>query len=106
VGGRAYVWCAPMAEARAHCCCPDAPSAHDAISVECCDDRITPSLPSTERGQASSLAIPPAALVAVLALELLFAREVPPEAWRQRAIGAARAGPSERVHARASVYLI
>ena len=105
-GGRAYVWCAPMAEARAHCCCPSAPAAHDAIGADCCDDRLTPSLPSTERAQASTLAIAPPGLIAVLALELMFAREVAPDAWRQRDIRAARAGPRQRVHARASVYLI
>jgi hypothetical protein len=105
-GGRAYVWCAPMAEARAHCCCPHAAAAHDAIRVDCCDDRVTPSLPSTERGQASTLAIAPPALVAVLALDLLFGREAASDASHEHAIRAARAGPRERLHARASVYLI
>jgi hypothetical protein len=105
-GGRAYVWCAPMAEARDHCCCPHGHDTHDAWRVDCCDDRQTPSLPSVERGATATADIPPAALVLVLALELAFLDPGPDGDERAYALRAARAGPRERVHALHSVYLI
>jgi hypothetical protein len=106
IGGRAYVFCAPMAEARAHCCCPHRPVAHETIGIECCDDRVTPTLPSLERASLDAPAIPPAPVVAVLALDVLFARAAPVATIRERGVASARDGPGPRLHARASVYLI
>jgi hypothetical protein len=104
--GWSFVWCAPMSEARLHCCCPSAPSGHDAVSRECCDDRSVPGLPGAELFESAPPAVLPAALAGVLPLDVWLG------AWA-RIDGAltetdveARAGPDQRLHAAHSVYLI
>ena len=106
LGGRGYVWCAPMAEARAHCCCPHRPAEHDAIRVDCCDDRTAPSLPSAERTASAAPFIAPSLRVAVLSLEEAFGCDALHDVTPGYALRTARAGPDQRVHASASVYLI
>lgn len=106
LGGRAYVWCAPMGRALAHCCCAPAPTDHAALRTSCCDSRVSPSLPSADAGgMATPPVLPP----------LAFTLPVPDTTERRwpRARGtglppvhAARAGPRLRLHARHSVYRI
>lgn len=106
--GWSYVWCAPMSEARVHCCCPS-PSARsqgseDVVSRECCDDRSVPSLPTVDAIDAAPklVAAPLAGLLPLWAwLGALDegSGEVAPET-------SARAGPDQRTHASVSVYLI
>jgi hypothetical protein len=104
LGGRAYLWCAPMAEARARCCCPPRSADHDALRIECCDERVAPSLPSGVRAALDTPTIAPAPAVAVAAISEIGGALVRRPAC---AIGPlARAGPGERVHAILSVYLI
>lgn len=104
LGGRRYVWCAPMAEARERCCCPHEPSEYDTVRIECCEDRVAPSLPSAEQ---SDPVMPPVASplrTAVIAIALFYRGFVPRPVRSSAPL--ARGGPGERVHAIASVYLI
>jgi len=101
LGGRAYVFCAPMGEARAHCCCPSDEEPGPALRVHCCDDHVTPSLPSAEhdpRGAPAALVLAPVAQIGAPALRAV-ARHSP----GRRSIGA-RAGP--RLHTLHSVFLL
>jgi len=114
VGGRSYLWCEPMHEARLHCCCPlpdEDLADQDLVSVACCEPRTVADLPSgtDARAQAPVVPAPPPALPVVAMLE-------PPaldEGWltapsRRIALPSqpARAGPGRRLHARCSVYLL
>ncbi|GAB4203513.1 MAG: hypothetical protein OHK0013_17660 [Sandaracinaceae bacterium] len=114
VGGRAYLWCAPMEEARLHCCCPVDEDLEDVarIARTCCEPRaIGDLLDGTDPRIASlGLVIAPPATEPVrwsprLEVEPSLALAVP--ARRPREIRPPpRDGPGERLHARCSVYLL
>ena len=104
-----WVWCEGMQEARLHCCCPperaDAETP-DRITRACCEGRTASALPtSTSAETAAAITVPPGAIIGVLPLEIAFgAVSLDPGSAHDRP--EARAGPHERVHERASVYLI
>lgn len=106
--GLGYLWCAPMQQARAHCCCP-APSreeaAHDRIGVQCCELRELGTLASGVT-HAPDRAVFDSPLVAILPLEDVFRAPVLVSTVRRSDPRAARAGPRLRPHALHSVYLI
>lgn len=106
--GLDYLWCAPMQQARTHCCCP-APSheeaAHDRIGVQCCETRHLGTLASGVT-QAPDRAVLGAPLVAILPLEDVFRAPVLVSALDRSEPREARAGPRLRPHALHSVYLI
>ena len=106
--GLDYLWCAPMQQARTHCCCP-APTpeeaAHDSIGVQCCELRHVGTLAS---GVTSSVdhAVIASPLIAVLPLADVFRAPVLVPELRRTEPREARAGPGRRRHAVHSVYLI
>ncbi len=106
--GLGYLWCAPMQEARSHCCCP-APSpeeaAHDRIGVQCCELRHMGTLASgvTHGVDHAVIASP---LLAILPLADLFRAPVLAPSVLPGHAREARAGPGRRPHAIHSVYLI
>lgn len=106
--GLAYLWCAPMQEARSHCCCP-APTreeaAHDRVEMQCCELRHTATLASGTLDPHVTHVAPPA-LVAVLPLADAFRAPILVPTSRREARREARAGPRTRPHALHSVYLI
>ncbi len=114
VGGRSYLWCEPMHEARLHCCCPlpdEDLADQDLLSTACCEPRTVADLPygTDALAQAPIIPAPPPALPLVAMGEL----PEPDEGWLaapSRRIGLpsqpARAGPGSRLHARCSVYLL
>ena len=106
--GLDYLWCAPMAQARTHCCCP-APSreeaAHDRIGVQCCEVRHIGTLASGVT-HAPDRTVFDAPLVAIVPLEDVFRAPLLVSAIRRDERREARAGPRLRPHALHSVYLI
>ena len=106
--GLSYLWCAPMQQARAHCCCP-APSAeeaaHDRVGIQCCERRDIGTLASGVT-HVSSHAVVPTPLVAILPLEDVFRAPVLASTVGRSDRREARAGPRQRPHALHSVYLI
>jgi hypothetical protein len=114
VGGRAYLWCAPMGEARLHCCCPapdedleDAPL----VSRACCEPRTVGELLDATDARIAALDLvgaPPPSLPRIVGAPLLEpeldARLAPQPPRRAR--HPARAGPGRRLHAQVSVYLL
>lgn len=106
--GWSFVWCAPMSEARVHCCCPSpsvrAQAGHDVVSSDCCDERSVPPLASVDAldGAPRLVAAPLLGLLPLWAWLGALGEatgEVSPET-------SARAGPGLRTHASVSVYLI
>lgn len=115
VGGRAYLWCAPMAEARMHCCCPapdedleDAPL----VSRACCEPRTVGELLDGTDVRVAALDVVGAPaplaprLVSVPAAVERDASARVATAPPRRARHPARAGPGRRLHAQVSVYLL
>jgi hypothetical protein len=102
VGTSRYMWCEQMQEARTGCCCPDAGD-HTAVRATCCELRELATLDSSHAQDETPrvYAALPATTVSTLASFDLDAHRSAPLA---RVL--ARDGPSERVHARHSVYLI
>lgn len=103
--GWSFVLCAPMAEARLHCCCPPASRATDVIARACCEDRSVPSVPQVESHESTprTLAAP---LLAVLPLAMLLGGVEASSIERAPRGVEARAGPGQRLHATHSVFLL
>lgn len=94
VGGTVFVWCAPMAKAMLHTCCPAAHERVDAVEQPCCEGHRIDAMPDFASGFVATPWIAPPPLVAVLALFLLYAvRGARPESPRRRRTWPARAGP-------------
>lgn len=106
--GLDYLWCAPMEQARAHCCCP-APTreeaAHDRIGVQCCEVKALGTLASGVTHTRDRVVFD-SPLVAILPLAQVFDAPVFVSAIRRAEPREARAGPRQRPHALHSVYLI
>ena len=111
VGGLSYLWCAPMGEARLHCCCPEDEDArsHETVRRLCCETREMAELPSARIDHGAELAVPTAPALAVLPV-LSQVRE---PVGRALAFGPAprpvvrvRGSPGRRVHSDCSVYLL
>ncbi len=94
LGGTVFVWCAPMAAAMLHACCPAEARHAPAVAPPCCEGHRVVALPDFAAGDFPDAGVPPAPLVAVLALALLYAvtRLAPRRGLRLRA-HPARAGP-------------
>lgn len=96
-----FMWCAGMQTARISCCCP---VERDAMRAPCCEQQQTFTQDGVQASESNPriLAAAPAPIVA-----LLEALEDEPAA-RPRAEHSlhARAGPSERLHAVNSIYLL
>ncbi|MDQ3034448.1 MAG: hypothetical protein M3Y87_18715 [Myxococcota bacterium] len=103
--GWSFVVCAPMAEARMHCCCPPASRATDVIARTCCEDRSVPSLPGVDTHESTPKTFA-APLLAVLPLALLLGGFEASAAEQAPRGVEARAGPGERLHATHSVFLL
>jgi hypothetical protein len=104
--GWSFVFCAPMAEARMHCCCPTPSRTADTIARACCDERSVPALPGAETaadGPPETVAAP---LLAVLPLSSLLGGLPGDEARLGATLREARAGPAERLHRANSVFLL
>lgn len=111
--GWVWLWCEPMGEARFHCCCPDDPDAGETTSVSrrCCEPRVGEGLPllTTDERRSDALAAPIGpALVLSWHPQCALPRELDVRApcVAPRRSSSARAGPSARVHALVSVYLV
>lgn len=105
VGGARFVWCAPMARAMAHSCCPSTHAAGErpapAVEPQCCEARRLASLPLTTFDLAPDLAVPPPLAVGLVVFALVLLTALAPRApprVRPR-LARARAGP------RAPLYL-
>ena len=99
-----FMWCSAMQAARTACCCP-VDHERDALRAPCCEAQqaFTPEgLHTNEGNRAQIPAAAPAPLVAVLQA-LGDEPGAPPRADHSLY---ARAGPSERLHAANSVYLL
>jgi hypothetical protein len=114
VGGRAYLWCAPMEQARLHCCCPVDEDLEDVarIARACCEPRALGELPDGTGPRVAGVDLvlapptePRASWTAPALAELRLTLAVVPP--RPREIRPPpRDGPGARVHARCSVYLL
>jgi hypothetical protein len=114
VGGRAYLWCGPMEEARLHCCCPVDEDLEDVarIARACCEPRRLGVLPDGADPRVAALDLVIAPPVSTSPSWAPPALEEPPLALA--VVGRApreirpppRDGPGARVHARCSVYLL
>lgn len=97
LGGLTYVWCAPMARALIHACCPAASHASRGPSVEapCCEGQRVAPLAMFNADVAPPLWVGAALFVSLIALAVLYAvgSEAPP-AWALGRALRARAGPS------------
>ena len=72
-GGTLFVWCAPMAAAMLHACCPPAAHHEPVLEQPCCEGHRVAALPDFSGGALPDLVVPPAPLVALLALAILYA---------------------------------
>jgi len=72
LGGTVFVWCAPMARAMLHACCPSTAPHEAVIASPCCEGHQIAALPDGTTGTTVDVWIPPAPLVAVIALALLY----------------------------------
>lgn len=94
LGGTVFVWCAPMAAAMLHACCPAEARHGPVVEQPCCEGHRVAALPDLSAGAAPDAWIAPAPLVAVLALAILYAvsgiAARPPQRLRAHP---ARAGP-------------
>ncbi len=96
VGGLSFVWCAPMARALLHTCCPASAQDHGAVlEAPCCEGQRVATLASFRLDAPPAPWVPPPMLVALIALAVLYAAGAvaPGIPWRRRATRA-RAGPS------------
>lgn len=95
LGGLTYVWCAPMARALMHTCCPAASHASHAPSVEvpCCEGQRVAPLAMFNADVAPPLWVGAALFVQASSPSRCVRRRLEPPPW---ALGAlrARAGPS------------
>lgn len=73
LGGAVYVWCAPMARAMLHACCPSDHASEGAIEQPCCEAHRVDAMPSFAAGYVPTPWVAPPPLVAVIALALLYA---------------------------------
>ncbi len=100
-GGTVFVWCAPMAAAMLHACCPPQAHTERAFEQPCCEGHRVAALPDFSAAELPSPFIPPAPLLAVLALAILFAVAAmfdrPPPRLRAHP---ARAGPRLPIYLR------
>lgn len=108
VGGLSYLWCAPMGEARLHCCCPedDAHEAGTTVRRECCEPRVVAELPAGAADPSPTPPVLPAAPDLVWQLRaadpfVVVARLAPPPP-----IARARAALPGPVHRACSVFLL
>ena len=111
VGGLSYLWCAPMGEARLHCCCPEDEDArsHETVRRLCCETREMAELPAARIDHGADLAVPTAPMVAVLpVVPQLRAPERRALALTPapRPVVRVRGSPVRRVHSDCSVYLL
>lgn len=97
--GAHYVWCAPMARALVHPCCPavHTPEQHGTPSVEplCCEARQLASLPSVLLDHSPGPFVPPPVVIALALVALVLLSRLAPRAppsLRSRRTHA-RAGP-------------
>lgn len=94
LGGTVFVWCAPMAAAMLHACCPAEARHGPVVEQPCCEGHRVAALPDFASGDLPDAWVPPPALVAVLALAILYAvawvSARPPQRLRAHP---ARAGP-------------
>lgn len=100
-----YVWCAGAQEIHRSCCCPSVDDHGPALRAPCCEERASIQPEGTQAHESSPrvMAAQPALAVALLALYV----DPLHHAVDERVESAlARAGPSERVHARNSIYLL
>lgn len=107
--GLGYVWCAPMQQARTHCCCPTPTAeerATDRFQVSCCERRELGAMPSGTSGALAHHVIVAAPCTGVVSLEVAFAAPTLAIDAPRTSEHEARAGPGQRTHARHSVYLI
>lgn len=97
------LWCPGMQEARIACCCPEVDHERDVLRAPCCEAQATFAHDAVhaQDGTPRVLAASAAPLVAQL-----DARAGEPLVQRARHELRARAGPSERLHARHSIYLV
>jgi hypothetical protein len=103
--GLGFVWCAPMQSARLSCCCPHDAALDLRIGRDCCEERTLEGLDVVERPERAPqvIASPRVALLPLssrIAPLEIDARAGEPERR------SARAGPSARLHANVSVFLI
>lgn len=107
VAGLGYVWCAPMGEARLHCCCPvdEAADTTDLIGRHCCEGRELAELPAGLADPSSDASVLPAAPLVVVWLPVQPGPDRPRVATTLPT-ARARGGPGSRVHRDCSVYLI
>lgn len=109
VAGLGFLWCAPMEEARLHCCCPAGDAEErDVLERHCCERREAADMPSARLAAAFDLgAHPPAPLPAVVLLEPRpITQHTPALRSGPRPISRARGSPERRLHAVCSVYLL
>lgn len=107
-GGMTYLWCAPMQEARLHCCCPEeeGDATQEMVRRECCEARVVANLPAGAAADPSPtpLVAPPALdLTWLAALDVLLPAD---DGVAVRGRERARAGPRLRLHRRYSVDLV
>lgn len=109
VAGLGFLWCAPMAEARLHCCCPpDEVEEGDVVERLCCERRETADMPSGRLANAPELIAHPAAPLPVVVTfdpRPNVTASIPRRPAR-RPMSRARGSPATRVHAACSVYLL
>jgi len=111
VSGLSYLWCAPMGEARLHCCCPEDEDAraHATVRPLCCESRELAELPSARLDPSVDLVLAsgpeiPALLVSPPRIEA--ETRVLALAPAARPVVRARGSPGRRVHSDCSVYLL
>lgn len=98
-----FLWCAPMEQARLACCCP-VEHERETWRAPCCEaqERFSHEAVQAEDNSPRIVAAAPAPLVALLEM---VDREPSAHARADHSLHA-RAGPSERLHAIHSIYLI
>lgn len=72
LGGAVFVWCAPMARAMLHACCPPEHATERTFEQPCCEAHRVDAMPSFAAGYVPVPWIAPPPLVAVIALALLY----------------------------------